>query len=757
MNPQNVSQYKCKLIRLALILSCVVCYSAESRSSDAFFYKEVLDNGLRCIVEERPGTGTVSINVRLNIGSVNEGRFIGYGITHLIEHMCIKSTVNYKPGQILEEVKAIGGTMNATTSLDTTSFFITAQSEYFPKALVLLKEMVFNANFPEQAFEDEKNVILKEMLLNEDRPDRKVNRLLWETAYIVHPYRHPIIGYPELFKSLTRDDVIEYYNSRFVPNNMAIAIVGDVKEDEVVTLVKEVFSDVRTPNYQTTALPQEPPQITQRYGVEKSNIKLARMAIGFHSTQILHNDLYAMDLLAIILGQGDDSRLNKKLVKELELVHSVYSFNHTPRDKGTFVITAVLKPENIENVKSIILEELNLFKKSPPSSEELQRAKNIITSGYIYSRESIGGIASELTMNDLLTGEPDFQRKYIEKLKDIDPHQISQVAERYFDDENLSFAELLPREYRKEDKTAPIKPVIPNKDITKKIVLDNGITLIVTKNSSTPSAFITAAFLGGLRAESAKLNGISNMTASMFLKGTSSKDESQIKAAFEKKGGSISTFNGSSSLGITIQVLKKDIAFALDMLEDVTRNPVFPQVELDKVRKRVLSAIRLAEENIFARGPQELSKILYKDHPYAMNELGTNESVTAITREDLFHFFKEFCVTSNMVISVCGDLEPDAIIDELKARFFDFKKVTNAGILAKKNVDPLLSHENSTIIMDKNEALVLFGFLGVSIDNDDQFALSVLASIMSGHSGRLFQNIRNVESLSYTQGFFSRF
>ncbi|MBN1405402.1 MAG: insulinase family protein [Candidatus Omnitrophica bacterium] len=744
------------LLGFLLLFTTVNTVKAAERLSLAStrLYEETLDNGLTYIVDERPGTGVLSVNIRVDKGSADEGSLLGYGITHLIEHMTFKDALNYENGGVLKAVKSIGGSINATTSQDTTCFFITCPSEHIKRALDILINMVFSATFPPEELENEKKVILKEMLLNEDKPDRQLLRLLWKTAYRIHPYRHPIIGYPELFKSVKTDDVTRYYKKTFVPNNVTIAIVGDVKKDEISPLIKDIFQKIPEPDYETVTLPEEPPQINARYNTEKTYLELARIAFGFHSTSSLDNDVYAMDLLATILAQGDDSRLHRRLVKETELAHSVYAFNDTPRYKGLFVVTCVLDPKNIEQVKNIVLEELSSIKQDFPSHDEIERAKKIILSRFIYSNESTAYVAAALTANKQLTGDVNFQKKYMKKINSVDPGQITEVANRYFSDEKLNFVQLLPENVKTQMETDEVKPVIPGIDTSKKIELGNGIRLVLIKNSTTPSVYITAIFLGGFRTESYANNGISNITSRLLLKGTLSKNESQIKPAFERRGGLIDSFCLPDGFGITAQVLQDDFDFAFDTIGDILRNSIFPQDELDKVKRLVLTDIKLNGENIFAKGSEKLSESLYVNHPYAMSKLGSEKSVNSITRNDILHFYEKFCVPQNMVIAVCGDFTPEVLQTNLKKKYGVFNKVKNAVTINPKPVLPLASDEKSEIYMNKKEALILVGYLGVTFKDKDRFVLDVLASIMSGRSGRLFQNIRNYRSLSYTQNFF---
>ncbi|MCQ9205022.1 MAG: insulinase family protein [Omnitrophica bacterium] len=754
--------FKNKFIKsVSLIIFFSLCFTHPAGTEENILsfkepptYKNVLDNGLVCLVKEYPDSGLVAVNLRINSGSITEGKFLGYGISHLIEHLAFKSTQKYSLGQIENQVKNFGGKMNATTSLDTTTFFITAPSGNLLKVLDILKEMLFNANFPEKEFQDEKQVILKEMILHEDNPQRKLSKLLWTTAYQVHPYKHPVIGYPENFKSLKRDDVLKYYNSKAMPNNMVIAIVGDVENKKALALVKEYFGKTRLPNYSEIVLPKEPEQISARHTVDKTDISLARIALGFHSTELLHKDLFALDVLAVILGQGDASRLHRTLVKELQLVRSISSFNYTPKYKGLFTITAVLEPANINKVKAIILHELSSLKKRPPGKKELLRAKNLIVSDRIYSQQSLEAICASLSLQEIMTGDYDFDKKYIKRIKAVTAAQITGVANKYFGENKLNFIELLPKNFKTDKAKVAEKLEVPSLNLTRNITLKNGIKLIAIKNSKTPTGYISIAFLGGLRAETFKKNGLSAITSKMLLKGTKTRNESKIKSAFEAKGANVSSFSGKNSFGLTTKFLKKDLNFVLKMLNDILLNPKFSPKELAKVKRLALLDVRLEDDNIFIKGFNALRRLIYKAHPYALKNKGTQESIQNISWEDVVNFYEKFVVTSNMVVSLCGDFEPDFALEKLKKTFKDFKPSSNPKIIKAKPVQALTAMEKLDLTMDKKETLILWGFSGISLKSKERFAFRVLASIMSGANGRLFHSIRDREGLSYTQNFF---
>jgi len=169
--------------------------------------KQTLDNGLTAIVKSSGKVPMAAVRLVVKAGSAAEGKYAGSGISHFVEHMLFKGTANLPVGEIEKRIKSYGGYINASTSHDTTEVYLTVEAKHLEKALSLLSDFVFNPSFSESEFQKEKEVILNEIRMGRDDPSRESSRLLWETAYSIHPYRYPVIGYEDLFRQLKKADL----------------------------------------------------------------------------------------------------------------------------------------------------------------------------------------------------------------------------------------------------------------------------------------------------------------------------------------------------------------------------------------------------------------------------------------------------------------------------------------------------------------------------------------------------------------------
>ena len=716
--------------------------------SDKAVSRKILENGFVIFAKERAPEGLVAIDVKIAAGSSLEGEYLGSGISHLVEHMVFKGTPTRKVGDIARAIKSYGGIANGWVSQDFTDFHLTVQSDKLTEALQLLKDMLMNASFEPSELAKEKDVIRKEIRLTKDEPQSEAMRLLNETAYLRHAYKYPVIGYEEIFSGLTRDDLVRYYNRMYVPNRMTIAIVGGVKEAEILTQAEAVFRDFRKTNYGPLAYsPPEPIQIGKRHRKKEKDINLAYLDMAFHSTSVLNEDLFAMDVLSMILGRGNNSRLNTALFKEQKLVYSISCWNFTPRDPGLFVVTAILDKSGTQKAEDAVMVQIQKLKEKGVNAAELETAKRMVMADYIFSRQAIDDVSNDITSNYILTGDSDFSQRYIAGIQAVQGSDIKRVAKKYLLLDNLTVVKVLPTIPTEKEAPSP-KPTAPER--IQKSVLPNGIRILVRQSRKTPTVSVSAAFLGGLMTENKEINGISSLTARMLLRGTAKRKEAEIEGTIESLGGTIGTFSSLSSMGINMSLFNTDLDTDLDILKDILTGSTFPQEEIDK--EKLLAAARIKDEDgdIFQRGINALKADLFHGSPYAMRYSGEEDSVRSLKRDDLVKFYKTYFVPENMVISVSGDINTDEVIKKLGRLFGNIKpNAVRFPELPKTRLDRI---ERRRVEMPREESLVLIGFQTCGIRNDDRYSLAVLDSVLSGSSGRLFDKIRDKLSLAYTLG-----
>jgi len=706
-----------------------------------------LDNGMRVVLEERHTTNFVSIQAFVRAGSIYEDEYIGSGISHFVEHMLFKGTKKRKPKEIANEIEKEGGKINAFTSFDKTVYQITIPSSSLYIAIDVLKDALFSPEFPEDELIKEKDVILKEIETRDNSPSSFLLRSLFLSAYITNPMKYPIIGYKGLFKKLEREDLINYHKKMYIPSNIVIAACGDFKENVLLNKIKRVFGNIERGREKTLAIPDEPPQVSTRKFYEERDTDLAYLNIGFHIPQINHPDIYALDLLSIILGQGRTSRLYRSLREDKGLVSSISSWITTGQFPGLFVISGEASPVNIGIVEKEILYEIERIKKDGVSKEELSNAARKIIADIYSQHETIEKRGYDLGASLLSTGNPYFSDDYIKNIKNVKPSKIMDVSKKYLNQNNMTIARLSPTTLEKKEEKIAYK----ERGI-KKGGLPNGLTYLISPSNIKGLVSIYGLFKGGRLVEHEGCEGISNLTASLLLK-----DKEGLIKKIESYGGSISAYGGRNSFGISISILPEGLNDGLLILKEIVEKPGFNEEEIEKEKKRVILSIKARGDSLFLSCFDTFLKTLYKVHPYRICELGTRESIGSITKKDILSFYEDRIMPNNMVLTVFGDIDLKKTEESIKNTFKGLRQ--RRFYRPKPFFEPPLEENRKLVIENKkfHEAGIMMGFLGARITDSDRFPLELICSILGRQGGRLFNSLREEEGLVYYSEVFNVF
>ncbi len=727
-----------------LLLSPKNAFSSQYKSA-----KHVLDNGLTVIITEMPTNSFVSVYALTKAGSATEGKYLGSGISHFLEHMLFKGTETRGVGVISEAIQAVGGGINASTSFDYTIYTIDVPKEKFDVGLDIVSDMVMNSIFDPKEVEKEQEVIFGEMRLHNDNPDRRLSQLTFSNIYINHPYRHPVIGYKDLFAKITRDDLFDYYQTYYSPNNMVLSIAGGIKIDEVLGKVEKTFKDFKRRTPVDRNLPQEPQQITSRRYDDTYPTDLTRISIAYSSVNLLDPDLYALDVLAKILGDGESSRLYQELYKNKQLVYNINAYNYTPIDRGAFEISALLDDKNLEETLKEILNQVKQIRDKGVNTEELEKAKRQVLSDHVHALQTTSHVARSHAIDEAYAGDYRFSQKYVEAVKDVGMDDIKRVANHYLVEERRTIVSLRPESSQaKSDEASDQYNRVGD---IEKIQLENGLIILIREDHSLPLVTLRAVFQGGARQEEEELAGLSTLMSEVWTKGSKSYTSEELAEISDSLGMSLGSFSGRNSFGLNISLLSEDLKTAFQIFEDLLKSPTFPQKEMDQIKENMKVALKQREDNISSYTSFRLKQLLFKNHPLRRDLNGTVESIDQITREDVKSFFDKFVTPSNMVITVFGDVDKEKVLAEVRSHFSQIKKKELAlSQYNEKVIDQVLEEEYR---LDKQQAMLLFGFFGPDFNSPDRYTIEVLSAVLgSSFSGRMFTNIRDKLGKAYTLG-----
>ncbi|MFH0953367.1 MAG: pitrilysin family protein [Verrucomicrobiota bacterium] len=717
------------------------------RKSNEPLQRFVLDNGMICLVKEDHSAPVAAVQIWVGTGAVDENEYLGAGLSHFVEHMIFKGTPTRPVGEITREINDAGGEINAYTAHDRTVFHVTMPSKSWKVGLDVLADAVMSASFPKNEWARERDVILREFAMGRDNPEREVGELLWSTAYRVHPYQFPIIGYEDVFKSTTRDDLVTFFRRNYVPDNMIAVVAGDVNAAEVKAQLDEVFKAFTRKARAPGVLPAEPPQIAPRFARKTGAYQVSRLLMAYHTVALTHPDVAALDVLANIVGSGRSSRLVRKIKEEQKLVYDVDAWSATPKDPGLFGISATFDPTNETAVIQAIQQEIDRWAAEPFTGEELGKAKQTLLVGELSGLQTMDGQAYSYASGEFYAADPRFSELYLRNVDRIDAAALTSVVSRHLVPDNRTLVVLSPETAAGAPSASAPAAAVTN---IQKLTLSTGVPLIVREDHRLPFVYFCAAFRGGLLAESEKNNGITQLMADLLTRGTVRRLAEDIAQTVERLGGSLSPFAGRNSFGLQARGLSRDAETFMDLLSDCLLHPVFPEDELEKQRVVQLAAIRQQRERPFFVAQEALRQTIFPGHPYRWTSEGTRETVQALKREDLVEYFRRLVVAGNLVLSVFGDITPEQA-RQMAERALGRLPAGPAPDLAQPPAEPQLPARIKQR-EKKQQTILLVGFPGVTLRDPRVDALAVIETALSGLSSELSTAARERRGLVYYIG-----
>ncbi len=717
----------------------------------------VLSNGLTVIVQENHVAPVATVRCYVNnTGSAYEGKYLGVGLSHVLEHVVSGgSTENRTEKQTEKIIDRFGGATNAYTSTHLTAYYIDCPAKDVMTAVELLADSMQHVVFEPSEFARELKVIRRELADGEVDRRRVQWKLLKQTVYTLHPIRYPVIGYLDVLNGTTNEAIIEFYRHRYVPNNQVFVVVGDVQTQQVLDAVAAGWAGTPRARETFVPLPEEPEQLTPRETVHEMDGSTYDIALAWPTVMLSNPDLYALDVAAYILAEGESSRLVRRLKYDQQVVQSVSSASYTPHfAKGFFAIFAVSTPEHWRRACDEILADVYRLRDEPVGPAELEKAKKQKAAELIFARQTVQETAESLGRNFLSADDPLFDDKYVEGIQKVTAEQVQDVARRYFVPERLNRVIIAPpggAPKPSNEQSAGSEGEI------RAVRLPNGLRVLVKKHSHLPMVNIQVYVLGGSLVDTPRTAGRSALVSSMLDKGTDRLTAEQIADYFDSIGGKLSMSAGRFTVFGSATVLRDDFPDAAAVFAECFTQPTFPADEFDKVQSLALGAIARR-----ANSPQaEIFELFYDNlpaaTPYHVMQGGKAETVERLTAEDLRAYHAKYFVPENMIVTVFGDVEPD---DALKtvARHFgglkadpDFKPIS----FDRDNAIPetIVRHKQT----GKDTGMVLLGYPAAGILNEkDHAALVVLDAIISGYGfpgGWLHNELRGEGLVYYIHAF----
>lgn len=429
---------------------CII-FSLLSFQALAQVQEFTLDNGLKILVKEDHRAPVVLSMIWYKVGSSDEPSGLT-GVSHAIEHIMFKGTPKYPAGVFTKKIAAVGGHENATTNYDYTNFYEETSASQLPISLELEADRMQNLLIDDNEFSKEIKVIREERRQRtDDNPQALTYERYMAAAHLSAPYQHPVVGWMSDLLQLNSADVRAWYQSFYAPNNATLVVVGDVKADKVRDLAQLYFGNIpRRPDY--IRKPQsEPPVLGTKFIEVHAPAQVPMLMFGYSVPSAKSAkkswEPYALQIVSGILNAGDSARFPKNVVRGSRVASNV-DIDYDPFSHYATQFIFMAAPaanHNLDQVKTAILKEINQLKKVPVTEAELKRIKTQIIAQKTFEKDSIMGEASELGLMETIGLGWKTAESYTDNINAVTAAQITEVAQRYFNEESMTEARMLPK------------------------------------------------------------------------------------------------------------------------------------------------------------------------------------------------------------------------------------------------------------------------------------------------------------------------
>ena len=692
-------------------------------------------NGLTVLIKEDKSHPVVSLQYWVGTGSMNEGHWQGSGLSHLLEHLVFKGTAHFSGQELARKVQERGGHWNAYTSVNRTVYYIDGPAESWQIFLNLLTELVFFPTFPEDEMEREKEVVRREMAMYADDPDSVAYQLLMQTLYLKHPCRWPVLGERAAFDCLTRQDVLDYHASRYVPNNVVLSIAGDVDAAEILSHLELLVEDLKSRPLNREPIPHEPHQFGSRRVRKEFAVPYSKLHLAWRLPCSAHPDTPALSALSSILGGGRSARFYEKFHDRLGLVYSIeVHSNQSETDEGAFTISMDVDRAQRDKVRDLVLQELrNLAEED--FTEDLKRVCKQTRVSRLRRRSSASGVASEMGADWFGSRNLNLSSEWQEAIERVTTEDLHRVCSTWLSSPNVTEVSLDPPGSNAGDEEMASASAGTS---LSEHVLGNGMKVVIREDHRLPLAYACMAFKAGCRAENEHDAGVTDLMAECLLKGTSTRSAADIARFLEDIGGAVNTSTGNNSLSVGCQVLAEDLDAGLELMADVVMNPSFPEDAFLREKESFVADAEEDMEDPLSVAFRQERKVAYGHVSYGNSPSGTPESLSSLTVQDIKKQYERIICASNAVICISGDVRKEEVLPLLEKHLGGMR----AGTPPVLTPTPALRAGREVAVLDKQQAVLVVGVPGVDVASPEMAQALLFQSWCSDMAGPVFTNIR---------------
>jgi zinc protease len=733
--------------------------------------REVLPNGLTLLIQPDHSAPVVALVTHVKAGFFDEPDRWG-GISHVLEHMFFKGTSRRGVGAIARETKAAGGYLNAGTGYDHTSYFTVLPASSLRQALDIQADALRNSVIDAAELARELQVIIQEAKRKRDTPGAVAQETLHEVMFDRHRIRRWRIGHEAELARLTRDDVVAYYRSRYVPERTIVAIVGDIDPAVALEQAGERYAEwPRTPAA-TDLSPEEPDHRGVRARTLRGDVAQAELVVGWRTVPALHEDAPVLDVAAAVLGTGRGSLLYQAL-REPGVVTSVAAHNYTPTELGVFSIGADLAPEMLQAAVEKMAESVARLSLLGPTDDDLHRARTLLEARWARRLESMEGKASALAAAEALEHVSFLDREYA-ALQQVDAKAIREVTSRYLQPDSVSgvaylppnsgpeltprlleqsFAvtplQQIPRVQLQRLRVPPVASVAGTRESDVEYTRLSGIDLLVRQKTGVPLVTL-GLYLPRVEFDPPAQAGLGALLVRGAVRGAGELDAGALAFAFERLGGTLAPVTAADWLGFSTTVLVEHLAEAAVLLDLVMRTPRLLDQELETERSLMINEAEQVSDDMF-RYPFQLGFAgAFGDSGYGLPVAGLPETLRAIRPEHVRTWHRDRFTRIRPVVVAVGQVDPKEASATLGGIFDNYPPLTDSRITTRSLAPMPVSGSSRVVQREKAQTALSMIFPGPARRSPDRFAAEVWAAVASGLGGRMFEALRDRRSLAYT-------
>jgi zinc protease len=733
--------------------------------SESAVHRHVLSNGLNLLFVPSRRTPVVALQGWVRYGAADESDDIA-GVAHLFEHLLFKGTTNRAVGEIAREIEGLGGDLNAYTTYDHTVMHMTLASKYAHQGIDILADALLNSVVEESELANERPVILEEIKRRNDMPGAIAGDLFRGELFRGHSYGRPVIGFDHVVASIPREKIMEEYKRHYTTSHLFIVVCGDFDPKEMLAHCEKAFAKTpqgpkRRERPKLAALPPNR-SFFKNHETPDSLVHLGWRVPGNFGIEVA-----ALDAFALILGQGESSRLYRKLVNEMNLVRGIGASVWSPRDAGSFSIsfkTADGLAEKMPAIEAAIYE--CLMRDVTPA--ELEKAKKNLLSSSIYSRESVDGLAERYAYCESIADDWEADTRYRGAVESLRVSDLHQARDTFLQWKEALAAGIVPQKEtlpefkaRTSLNSAKKKTAVAAKKSAFKpgthgvqTLNFNGLKVLLRPSHDLPMFSLRWVGWGGQRLENKKDSGIGALWARCVCDGARLPNgalltREEINERIDASSASMSSFHGRNSYGFQMDGLSADFEALMELLVGTLREPTFEATVIKQSIQHQLQDIKTATQNPGSLVSRQFNTMLFGDHAYGRSALGEASRVKRFLAKDLKKYHG-LLAKQPQVLCVTGDITAERLEALLKKYFNGCRFSQNSTLKKSKTLKLPTKTLEQFQPLKKEQMHILWGFPTCTLTDKDRWGLLALSSVWAGQGGRLFTELRDKMSLCYS-------